>query len=330
MESDGNARLDFPVELAFEPHQLCNAACFCCPYTWLSKEANYTTQRMSREGIQGLIDEFADNARRLHGYDGRLTIYPFRFSDPLLCTDLDVVLKCAAQKRVHVVITTNGIGLSGHNLELLEEYRPWITKLSVSLIGSTKDEVRELMGLDFDRVMKNIENIKLRHPKVREVLRVGLRETMNTPAERAVLESARQNFRDSGVVVKSIRAKWITNRVDAAEFTQGQSPVRLEPEPPSERRFVAGCGWANHLLKRMEVMVDGSVVLCCDDAEKHKVFGNVFDEGVHAIWNGALKTEHLAVVSPRYSASKHQLICDTCTRAVWSSGPAVGIEQPLS
>lgn len=318
MGAEGIDRADFPVEMAFEPHQLCNAACFCCPYTWLSEEGDYTTQRMSRVQIRDLVDAFGDNARRSHGYDGRLTIYPYRFSDPLLCRDLDIVLQSAARNRAHVVITTNGIGLSGRNLELLAEYHSWIQKVSVSLIGSTRDEVRRFMGLDFDRVMKNVENIKLHHPKVQAILRMGLRETTSAPDERANLESARQEFRDGGVMVKSIRADWITNRVDVAEFSPGQPPSRRQAARPSEHRFVAGCGWARHLLKRVEVMVDGSVVLCCDDAEKHKVFGNIFSDGVNTIWNGALKSEHLAIMSRRYSAAKNQLICDTCTRAVWS------------
>ncbi len=49
----------------------CNAARFSCPYTGLSKDSDYPTRRMFRDRIEGPIDAFADNARRLHRYDGR-------------------------------------------------------------------------------------------------------------------------------------------------------------------------------------------------------------------------------------------------------------------
>ena len=42
-------RLPIPTELSFEPINLCNAKCYCCPYSWLGESKEYRSQKMSRE-----------------------------------------------------------------------------------------------------------------------------------------------------------------------------------------------------------------------------------------------------------------------------------------
>ena len=41
--------LPLPMSIAFEPINLCNAKCYCCPYTTLSEDKTYHGKRMSRE-----------------------------------------------------------------------------------------------------------------------------------------------------------------------------------------------------------------------------------------------------------------------------------------
>ena len=38
-------RKKFPIEIEFEPLQICNAACFSCPYSWLKDEKGYTKKK---------------------------------------------------------------------------------------------------------------------------------------------------------------------------------------------------------------------------------------------------------------------------------------------
>ena len=38
--------LPIPTEIAFEPVNLCNAKCFCCPYSWLGEDKNYTSKKI--------------------------------------------------------------------------------------------------------------------------------------------------------------------------------------------------------------------------------------------------------------------------------------------
>jgi MoaA/NifB/PqqE/SkfB family radical SAM enzyme len=71
----------------------------------------------------------------------------------------------------------------------------------------------------------------------------------------------------------------------------------------------------------MEVMVNGDVVLCCDDAERYRVYGNVFESSIEEIWNGPLLEEHKVIYSRQFLAEKQDLICTGCSRAVYGREP---------
>ena len=47
--------IPLPMSIAFEPINLCNAKCFCCPYTTLSEDISYHGKRMTREQIGKLL-----------------------------------------------------------------------------------------------------------------------------------------------------------------------------------------------------------------------------------------------------------------------------------
>ena len=86
----------------------------------------------------------------------------------------------------------------------------------------------------------------------------------------------------------------------------------------NNENYVVGCGltYESSILRNMHVMVDGDVVLCCDDATKEKTFGNVFKDGLLNIWNGPLKDEHELIFSNKFSKNKFDLICNNCSRAI--------------
>ena len=58
-----NLTMPTPIELAFEPINLCNARCFCCPYTYLEKDKEYRGKRMSEDQVRTLIHDFADGIK---------------------------------------------------------------------------------------------------------------------------------------------------------------------------------------------------------------------------------------------------------------------------
>ena len=57
--------IPLPVSIAFEPINLCNAKCFCCPYTTLSEDKTYHGVKMTRKQIALEVIEYLEE----HNYD---------------------------------------------------------------------------------------------------------------------------------------------------------------------------------------------------------------------------------------------------------------------
>ena len=97
----------------------------------------------------------------------------------------------------------------------------------------------------------------------------------------------------SNIGIKSYRKKnWRHNRIYGDRKKQ------------KENDYIIECSlFKNKLLRRMEVMVNGDVVLC-DDADGRKIFGNVFEEGIEKIWNGKLFEEHKLIYNKNFLRKK--------------------------
>ena len=64
----------------------------------------------------------------------------------------------------------------------------------------------------------------------------------------------------------------------------------------------------------MEILVDGTAVLCCEDATKRTNYGNVFNDGIEKVWDN-LRQEIVLIYSRKFTEAKKNLICNTCSRA---------------
>ena len=308
-------RLRFPTELEFEPVQLCNAKCFCCPYSWLEEKEGYRGQKMSREQIEHFLSDFGETLHR-HGYGGRTVVNPFRYSDPLVCRDLDLVLSLARKFGFKVQIITNAVSFSGRNVELLESHIDCLTPLvRISVLGSNKEEIWSNMRVDLDLTMKKLQALSDSKSPLLPMLLVSLRVISGKDDERNRLEGLQTKLGRMGIRA-IIKDNWLENRIEGEAIQQKQDG------------FITGCGlWHNKLLRRLEVMVNGDVVLCDDDAEGRKVFGNVFEESIETIWNGPLRDEHRLIYDQTYSDKKQGLICQNCSRAEWGTSSSNALEM---
>ena len=62
---------------------------------------------------------------------------------------------------------------------------------------------------------------------------------------------------------------WLINRISGPDITV------------NKLNFVSGCKLYKYkVLRRMEIMVDGNVVLCCDDAYANETYGNIFKSSI--------------------------------------------------
>jgi hypothetical protein len=307
-------RLKFPTELEFEPVQLCNALCFTCPYTTLQKDDSYRGKAMSREKIALLLTDFG-NLLKKNNYKGRSVVNPFRYSDPLVGKDLDLVFALSKKLNFKVRITTNGVSFNSKYSELLSRYINQLSDpISISVIGSTREKIKEFMNVNFDITISRLAYVKNKYPELASKIIVNLSEVESTEKENNEIIYLQKEFKRIGIQTK-IRKKWINNRI----IGDWKTTAELSNQVSSDN-FIKSCNlYKNKLLRRIEVMVDGSVVLCDDDAEGKKSFGNVFLEGIEKIWNGKLFEYHKTIYEKKYSSQKENLICNTCSRANYNS-----------
>ena len=256
--------------------------------------------------------------RKKFGYEGRLTLNPFRFSDPLLCKDLDLIFEYAQIYKLSIVLSTNGVGLTQKNAGILASNKNCIRKISISFIGSDKVSVQKYMGISLEKVLRNIKNICEIFPELGSIFHLSFRVVDNTVEEDQIIKDLKYQCENLGVKRTTIRDEWITNRVNHSQFDADGKPSKVGKFLQSPDSFTSGCSWGNKLQKRLEVMVNGDIVLCCDDAERNKVFGNVFTQSISEIWNGTLKSEREIIFSKSFNTKKNELICSTCSRAEWS------------
>lgn len=310
-------RLSFPTELEFEPIQLCNAKCFTCPYSRLSESKEYLGKKMERDQIEDLLDQFGKLIKK-NSYNGESHVNPFRYSDPLVCKDLDIVFNKANLYKFKVRITTNGVslnekylGILNDNLENLEEF------IRISLIGHDKETVKKYMNLNLDLTINRFKYAKKNYPEVFKKILVTMSEVDNSPEEQNGIELLKKEFDILGLNYK-VRKDWIHNRI-VGEWVK---PELLDKHEQDEENYIRGCIlYQNKLIRRIQVMYNGNVVLCDDDAEGKLVFGNVFNEGLENIWNGSLLDYHKLIYKKEFDSKKKDLICNTCSRAMITSKP---------
>lgn len=305
-------RYRFPLELEFEPIQLCNAKCFTCPYTELSKDLSYINQSMERNQIEKLLIDFFENNLKYNPHE-RAIVMPFRYSDPLLCKHLDFIFEITSRYNGLVFLTTNAKGFNKQNIETLNKFSKFIAVISVSIIGDSEQNVTKYMGpVSLHKTINILDTLK--NSLFANKIKISLRNVDCTDIEQKNLINLQNIFKQMNYDCQ-IKSNWISNRNE-------QNLTKFHPTVKSKENFIVGCRLNDdRILKRLEVMVNGDVVLCCDDAVGQVVFGNVFNESIKTIWDGQLFDYTKLIYQTHYSQNKDNLICAKCSRGIFNTDP---------
>ena len=301
--------LPTPIELAFEPINLCNAKCFCCPYTYLEKDKEYRGKRMSDEQIKSLLEDFADGIKK-HNIDPSKTIIkPWRYSDPLVCPSLELIFEICQSHNLKISLTTNAVSFGEKKCDLIEKYIETIDRINISIIGYTKEEIREWMDIDWDVTRERLIMIRDKYPAISEKMNIGLKHKIQDPKREHYAPVIQQIQQLTLGKVKK-KTNWLENRLVYNKFDDDGLDFKI-----SEKQFVQGCAMVyGKILRTLEVLVDGQAVLCCDDATGQTDFGNVFDIGVSGVWKN-VSHYHQLIYDTTYNDKKKNMMCNTCSRA---------------
>ena len=306
-----------PFSIAFEPINLCNAKCFCCPYTEFSDDKTFTSQKMSKEQITQLMDNWASLLKKHNMKPWSASVIPWRYSDPLLNPHLDTVLQLADKHKINVSLTTNAISFGKRQCDSLQKYIHTLTKIFVSVIGFTEKEVWDQMKVNRKKMFQSLEFVRDNYPDLSKKLDLSVKnrnQSAMVPAE--TLQEYRKRILHPGRV-RPNRLYWMSNRLGKGDDVWTK-PIEWKPGPKS---FVNGCGLTpGKILNRLELMVSGRAALCCDmsydrNFPVEKVdYGNVFEIGIEGVWANLTK-EHQLIYDQKFSEKKLKLICNNCDRS---------------
>lgn len=259
--------LDQPHEVSIETLSKCNAACTFCPYP--------TLDRIGTKMADGLLYSLVDQMKEWKPF----FFTPFKVNEPLLDVRLYDLL-CYVNEHVpqaRIRIFTNGSALTLKKAEELHQIDN--LELFVSLNTHRKEEYGPLMGLDYDRVIRNLDALHetdFVHPV--SVLRVGWDV----------------EFRDF------VRARWPDFRpvlVKRDAWLGFTNPDRTDvPETPCSRWF------------ELSILSDGRVSLCCMDSGNH-IIGDLNHQTLLEVYNSPLWRERRERMMNRHDVP----ICNQCT-----------------
>ena len=299
--------LPLPMSIAFEPINLCNAKCYCCPYTTLSEDKTYHGKRMSRELIGQLLEDYSSLIKKYKVKDYSCGILPWRYSDPLVQPDLEYIMSLCDQYKINIGITTNGVSFTKKQSEILNKYKHLLGNIHMSVIGHTEDELWEYMKVKKNKTLSSLKFLKDNYPNISKKLSIGIKHKKQGKVASSEIIKEYQD-----VTLGRVKSKtnWMENRLGDGDgdWTKPYNATI------SEKSYIIGCAMGGgRILRQMEVLVDGQAVLCCDDADGKTNYGNVFELGIEKVWKN-LQKEHQTIYDKEYSDNKKNLICNTCSR----------------
>ncbi|MDY7228808.1 radical SAM/SPASM domain-containing protein [Hyalangium rubrum] len=280
--------LDFPSKIQIQTTNRCNYTCPMCPYP--ESAGGREGVRLDDALYHRLIKEVREAGRRV-----KLCL--MLQNEPLLDKRfLDLLDEAHRAEDAIASISTvsNGSVLDTAMLDRLMTYERFFLTLSIN--ATDRERYREIHGRDFwDRVHGLLSNWN--GPRRRLRLSFVL-------DSRSVDEARRfqEYWRSLGYWTRFVP---INARVD--EMTQN---ARVH-------EFDESYGHCHYPVDTLNVLADGSVILCCNDWKHLDRYGNLRTQGISEVWNGPQLTR-LRKAALEGTLREHPM-CKACDYPVRSS-----------
>lgn len=312
--------LEYPVMVAIETTNKCNATCWFCPITEGSKrppedpaalvqlgkkkntavaaaepEAGTTFNLMKRplgHMSDDLFEKIIDDCkqfplRRIEPY-----LHGEPFMDRKILDRIAYINKHLPRTEVHIF--TNGSLLTKKTIDRLKELN--LASMVISLNTSTPEKYNAIMGLDWKKTLANIERVAAENKTDKKVAdRFVMRMTAPKETSDAEIERFRQLARQMGarpVIVSLHNYKGDIN---------SERPV---PQFP--------CYFVNDL----DILWDGNTALCCMDHDGDYSWGSVAQHSVLEVFNSP--TAKMYRSKMRADKRSELTPCNECNMFWWS------------
>lgn len=261
--------LSFPSKIQIQTVNLCNYGCPMCPYPQTS--AGVSRAEMEPGLLRKLVGEVREAGRKV-----KLCL--MLQNEPLLDRRFTDFLDYAhaaedAVSSVHTI--TNGSALSAELLDRLTGYERF--HLTVSVNATDAERYQKIHERDF---WKRINGLLTRWQGERSRVRVSF-----------VLDSGSL---EEG---RAFQRYWRDEQGYQVRFVPINSRINSVTLPPDSLLAEDDFGHCHYPVDTLNVLVDGSVILCCNDWKHELRFGNLHASSIREVWNspGLVKFREAAV-----------------------------------
>ncbi len=263
-----------PVHVLIEPTNACNARCPICETGNQSMERR--TGMLDFTAYKRLIDDiWPTTANLLFYYMG----------EPFLNRHAYDMIRYARERGIAVETCTNGDLVDAKGVIYSD-----INKISFQ-IGGMDNKTHQIYRVrsDLAKVRKNLYALveeRRRHPESNVQIEVGfivmrhnehqvgdfLRWTAELGVQANVIDPCVRSVLEGHAFLPRDRKYWF---YDEEAFERGVLKPKVVPDNE--------CGW---IWNSIQLNWNGDAVPCCRDPNGHHVFGNVFEKGLGAVFNG--------------------------------------------
>lgn len=281
--------IDYPAAVSIETYSKCNAKCNFCPYPEMDKNGDRVGTRMSRKLFHKIIADLGDIPS-----DHSFTINLSRVNEPLLDKRIFEFIAYIGEHLPQCVVgfPSNGSTLSKRNIQKLAGL-PNFTSLSVSINATNAESYKAIMGLDFDRTVKNLDTLHAMCESGEVGFHVWLTAVLGGD-QKVDVEWCRERYPGFNLSIYEA-----TNWFGLTDNTTGDPRVA-----------VGSCkDWY-----QIHILADGNEALCCYDALGRHGEGNAKDIHLLDLFNLPWRREVRRKLAIRQSSVTPEF-CKKCDYA---------------
>lgn len=279
-----------PYILHIENTNICNARCVMCPHVKMKR----TKGIMSQKEFEKIIDN-------------TLPYLPIRyvtitgFGEPLIDKGIIAKIEYLNKKypKIKINIYTNASTLTKDLTEKLLKLK--ILKINFSING-TKSSYKKIMGLDYDKTVKNIVYF--------------LRKKKELKKKFPLTNVSAMLIKDNKKDMKAFKRFWMDKTDSVMIYLPsdwaGEVDLGIVDQTPFKfKRWPCAILW-----RWISVDVKGDVLMCCRDYESKVTFGNLLKKNIKQI-RGSGKFKELLKKQANYDFNTP--ICNKCNNCFDSS-----------
>lgn len=262
----------FPRNIQIQTVDSCNGRCIMCPNSYKKKD---NIQYIDNNFFKKIVNEIACESKWSNVI---LMLQNEPFLDPEIINRVRFVKKFG---NLHSSIVTNGSLLSKDIISRLE--KSGIDSLVVSVDSFNKEIFEKIrLGLDFEKIMQNIELLQNSSLKSKVRIRMILQEKNYLEAKEFVKFWLRKglmpevyNLTNRGGVLKNFDEIKVKEKLK----------FNLKMRRFYKRYKTSLLGFCTYPFFKFDMLLNGDVLPCCHDWKHGLIMGNAKENTIREIWN---------------------------------------------